>query len=54
MIATDLTKLQALDANPKAIQKMNLVKIYSNHEIQQCFPLLKKEKKLFWIFHKEL
>ena len=53
MIAIDLSKQQALDADPRAIQQINFtVKI--EQEIQQCSLLLKKQKKLFWTFHKEL
>ena len=43
MIAVDLSKQQALDADPKAIQPINFTE-----------NLLKKQKKLFLNFHKEL
>ena len=53
MIAIDLSKQKALDADPRAIQQINFTtKI--EMEIQQCSLLLKKQKKLFWMFHKEL
>ena len=42
MIAIDLCKQQALDADPGAIQQINTT-------IQQWFPLLKKQKKLYQI-----
>ena len=41
MIAVDLSKQQVLDAHPKAIQ-------------QDFVSFLKKQKKLFLNFHKEL
>ena len=51
MIAIDLSKQEALDSDPKAIQQTNFpIKM----EIQQCFPLLKKRKKNFFFFHKDL
>ena len=43
MIAVDLRKQQGLDADPKAIQQIDFT---AN--------LLKKQKKLFLNFHKEL
>ena len=46
MIAIDLSKQQPLDTDPKAIQEINLLQIHMKLEIQQCFPLLKKQKKL--------
>ena len=54
MIAIDLSKKQALDADPKAIQQINLQQIQTGMEIQQCFLLLTKQKKLFWNFNKEV
>ena len=44
MIAIDLSKQQALDADPKAIQEIN---------IQDYISLLKKQMKLFLNFHKK-
>ena len=53
MIAVDLSKEQWLDAYPKAITQIdfttNLEKI-----IQDSISFLKKLKKLFLNFHKEL
>ena len=47
MIAIDLSKHQALDADARAIQQIKFT------AIQQCFSLL-KPKKLSQTFHKEL
>ena len=44
LIAIDLNKQQKLDADSKAIQKINFT---GN---QQSFSILKKQKKLFYIF----
>ena len=49
MIPTDLNKKQPLDTNPKAIQEINLT-----GNLEQYFSLLKKENRMFLIFHKEL
>ena len=51
MIAIDLSKQQALDT--EQFNKLILQKIQIEKEIQQCSLLLKKQKKLFWTFHKE-
>ena len=51
MIAIDLSKQQALDADPRAIQQINFTANLDNDGIQQFSLLL---KKLFWTFHKEL
>ena len=53
IIATDLSKQQALDADPIAIQQIHLQLIQIDMEIRQCYLLLKKQEKLFWTFHKE-
>ena len=50
MIAIDLSKQQALDADPKAI----LQQIQIEQEIQGSISFLKKRKKLSQTFHKEL
>ena len=47
MIAIDLSKQQALDANPRAIQQIIFTANLVEQEIQQCFSILKKQKKLF-------
>ena len=52
MIAIDLRKQQALDADPKAIQQINFAG--NLEQQQQYFSLLKKQKKLLQIFYKEL
>ena len=46
MISIDLSKQQALDGDPKAILQIILLQIYIDYEIEQCFSLLKKQKKL--------
>ena len=53
VIVVDLSKQQTLDARPRAIQKINFT-ANLEQEIQQCFSLLKKQKKLSQNFHKEL
>ena len=45
--AVDLSKQQALDADPRAIQQIEI-------EIKQFFLLLNKQNKLFLNFHKDL
>ena len=46
IIATDLSKQQNLDADPKAIKQMNFTGNLSRAEkMRQCFSLLKKQKK---------
>ena len=52
MMAIDLRKQQALDADPKAMQQINFTRNLNNK--QQYFLLFKKLKKQFQIFHKEL
>ena len=54
MIVIDSSKQQELDADPKAIHKINFTEIWMEQQVQQCFSLLKKQKKPFYIFHKEL
>ena len=46
MISIDLSKQQALDGDPRAILQIILLQIYIDYEIEQCFSLLKKQKKL--------
>ena len=53
LIAIDLSKQQALDADSRAIQQ-NSFNANLDMEIQQCSLLLKKQKKLFLNFHKEM
>ena len=52
MIAVDLSKQQALDADPKAIQQIDFTENLEQ-EIQDYISFLMKQKKLFRIFHKE-
>ena len=51
MIAIDLGKQQALDADPRAIQQINFTANLDRAQESTLF--LKKQKKLFLIFHKE-
>ena len=53
MIAIDLSKQQALDADPKAIQQINFTANLDG-ENTRFISFLKKQKKLFLNFHKEL
>ena len=52
VIAVDLSKQQALHADPKPIQKINFTA--NLEEIQESISFLKKHKKLFLNFRKEL
>ena len=55
MIAIDLSKQQALDADPKAIQQINFTEnLDRKQEIQDYSSFLKNQKKLFLDFDKEL
>ena len=54
MIAIDLSKQQALDADPKAIQKLILQQIQIEWEIQEYISFFKNQKKLYLNFHEEL
>ena len=54
MIAVDLSKQQALDADPRAIQQINFTANLDRElETQEFTLFLKKQKKLFQTFHKE-
>ena len=53
MNTTDLSKQQALDPDPRVNQQINLAENLEM-ETQQCFSLLRKQKKLSQIFQKEL
>ena len=53
MIAADLSKQQALDADLKVIQQINFTANLGRTENTIFISLLKKEKKLFLDFHKE-
>ena len=52
-VATDLSKQQKLDADPKEMQQIILLEIQIDQNVQQCFSLPKKQKKQFQIFQKE-
>ena len=54
LIAIDLSKHQALDADPKAIQQINLQQIQIDQIMRDSISFLKKQKKLFLNFNKEL
>ena len=54
MITTDLSKQQALDVDPRAIQQISFTANLDRQITQESFSFLKKEKKLIWTFHKEL
>ena len=54
MIAIDLSKQQALDANPKAIQQINFTANLDRADNTRFFSFLKRKKKLFLNFDKEL
>ena len=47
LIAIDLSKQEALDADPKAIQQINFTGNLNRPDKQQCSSLLKKRKKPF-------
>ena len=51
-MAIDLSKQQALDFDPRAIQQINFTEYLDRKESTTIFSLLKKQKKPFWIFHK--
>ena len=64
MIAIDLSKQQTLNADPKAIQKINFTGNLDrgrnadgqiiNANTTFSFHYWTSQKKTFWIFHKEL
>ena len=54
MIAIDLSKRQALDADPKAIQQINFTANLDRDGNQDFISFLRKQKKLSLNFHKEL
>ena len=53
IIAIGLSKQQALDADPRAIQQINFTANLDTAGNTKCSLLLKKQKKLFWTFRKE-
>ena len=54
MIATDLSKQQALDADRKGIQQNNFTGNLNRAAGAKKFFIIEKVKKLFWIFYKKL
>ena len=52
MIAVD--KQQVQDADPKAIQQINFKENFDRAQNKDFISFLKKQKKLFLNFHKEL
>ena len=53
LIATDLSKQQKLDSDPKAIQQISFNEIQIEQKVQLCcFLLLKKQKKQFQKFQR--
>ena len=54
MIAVDLSKQQALDADSKAIRQINLTANLNRVGNTRFYFILEEEKKLFLNFHKEL
>ena len=53
LIAIDLSKQQALDADPRAIQQINFTANLDREENTTIFLLLNKQKKLLRTFHRE-
>ena len=45
LIAIDLSKQQKLNADPKVIQQINFIGNLDRTAVQQCFSLMKKQKK---------
>ena len=55
MIEIDLSKQHALDADPKAMKQINFTGNLDQPEgVFIFFAFSKKQKKVFWTFHKEL
>ena len=54
MIVIDSSKQQELDTDPKAIHKINFTENMDQAASAAMLSLLKKRKKPFYIFHKEL
>ena len=54
MIAIDLSKQQALDADLRAIQQIHFTATLDRVGNKTMLSFMKKQKKLFWTFHKEL
>ena len=54
MIAVDLGKEQALDADPKEIQQINFTENFDRGGNTRFYFILQEVKKLFFSFQKEL
>ena len=54
MIAIDLSKEQALYADPKAIQQINFTRNLDRASGATIFCIIEEAKEKFSIFHKEL
>ena len=54
MIAVDLSKQQALDAGPKAIQQINFTANLDKEGNTTLYFILEEAKKTILNFHKEL
>ena len=54
VIAVDLRKQQVLDVDPQQFNKLVLLQIQIQQETQDSISFMKKRKKLFLNFHKEL
>ena len=54
MIAVDLSRQQALDADPRAIQQINFTTNLDRAGDTRIYFILEKQKKLNLIFHKAL
>ena len=53
MIAIDLSKKQALDADPKAIQRIKFTGNLSSNNNRLIFFIIEKEKKRFRLFTRD-
>ena len=54
MVAIDLSKQQALNSDPKAIQHINFIANLDRAGNTRIFSFLEKQKKLYYNFYKEL
>ena len=54
MIAIDLSKTQALHADPKPIQQINFTANLNRDSIRDFISFLKRQKKMFLNFHKKV
>ena len=54
MIPIDLSKQQALDSDPRAIQQINFTANLDRAGLQDFISFLKRQMKLFLHFHNEL